>query len=312
VSYPAAWQPDPTGKHDHRWWDGERWTEHVADAGQASVDPIEGATPAPPGGGTASPEAADTDAGGDTGTGGWVGAAGAAGAGNGGTEPGSSGLGGGSPSDAGAAGGTQPIWSQPGQQGGQAGGQQGGDQQGWQGGQQPGAQGWQGGQQPGWQGGPGQGQPWQGGTPTDAGGGQGWQQGGGPAWQQGGGGWQGDSSTATDGVAVAALIVGILAILVSWIPVLGAIGGIVALVLGLVGRSRIKKRGARGNGMAVTGIATGAVAIAINIAILAFFVIAGGDFFDEVSTYVECVEETGDEEECQRRLNEGLLQRFNP
>jgi hypothetical protein len=60
----------------------------------------------------------------------------------------------------------------------------------------------------------------------------------------------------------------------------------------------------------VTGIATGGVAIAINIAIIAFFVIAGGDFFGEVSTYVECVEETGDEELCQRRLEEGLLERF--
>jgi hypothetical protein len=304
VSHPAAWQPDPTGKHDHRWWDGERWTEHVADAGQASVDPIEGAAPAPPG--ESPTAAAGPEAGGDAG-GGWVGTSGG---GEGGTDRGASGLAGGRPSDTGEAGGTtQPIWSQPGQQGS---GGQGGEPQGWQGGQQPGAQGWQGGQQQGWQGdqqqgwqgGPGQGQPWQGGTPTDSGGGPGWQQGGGQGWQQGGG------SPGTDGVAVAAMIVGILAILVSWIPVLGAIGGIAALVLGLVGRSRIKKRGASGNGMAVTGIATGAVAIAINIAILAFFVIAGGDFFDEVSTYVECVEETGDEAECQRRMNEGLLERF--
>lgn len=42
---PASWQPDPTGRHDHRYWDGTRWTEHVADAGVAGVDPFEEATP---------------------------------------------------------------------------------------------------------------------------------------------------------------------------------------------------------------------------------------------------------------------------
>jgi len=35
----AGWQPDPTGQHDHRYWDGSRWTENVADAGVASTDP---------------------------------------------------------------------------------------------------------------------------------------------------------------------------------------------------------------------------------------------------------------------------------
>ena len=29
----AGWQPDPTGKHDHRYWDGTQWTDNVADAG---------------------------------------------------------------------------------------------------------------------------------------------------------------------------------------------------------------------------------------------------------------------------------------
>ena len=36
----GAWQPDPSGRHETRWWDGRRWTEHVSDAGTVSVDPI--------------------------------------------------------------------------------------------------------------------------------------------------------------------------------------------------------------------------------------------------------------------------------
>jgi hypothetical protein len=44
----AGWQPDPTGKHEHRYWDGARWTDHVADAGVAATDPYEAADPTPP------------------------------------------------------------------------------------------------------------------------------------------------------------------------------------------------------------------------------------------------------------------------
>lgn len=35
-----GWHPDPTERHEHRYWDGAEWTEHVADAGEASTDPI--------------------------------------------------------------------------------------------------------------------------------------------------------------------------------------------------------------------------------------------------------------------------------
>jgi hypothetical protein len=40
----AAWYPDPSGRHQHRYWDGERWTLHVADDG---VTDIEGHAPQP-------------------------------------------------------------------------------------------------------------------------------------------------------------------------------------------------------------------------------------------------------------------------
>ena len=36
---PAAWHPDPSGRHQHRYWDGSRWTERVSDDGVQSVDP---------------------------------------------------------------------------------------------------------------------------------------------------------------------------------------------------------------------------------------------------------------------------------
>lgn len=41
---PADWYPDPLGRHEYRYWDGAAWTGHVADAGEASFDPLEAAT----------------------------------------------------------------------------------------------------------------------------------------------------------------------------------------------------------------------------------------------------------------------------
>jgi hypothetical protein len=40
MAVPADWYADPAGKHQYRYWDGSAWTDNVADAGQASVDPL--------------------------------------------------------------------------------------------------------------------------------------------------------------------------------------------------------------------------------------------------------------------------------
>ena len=36
----SSWEPDPTGRHQYRWWDGERWTDQVSDDGAQLVDPV--------------------------------------------------------------------------------------------------------------------------------------------------------------------------------------------------------------------------------------------------------------------------------
>jgi uncharacterized protein YxjI len=42
VQHPPGWYPDPFGRHESRWWDGARWTEHVASHGRQAVDPPTG------------------------------------------------------------------------------------------------------------------------------------------------------------------------------------------------------------------------------------------------------------------------------
>lgn len=37
---PAEWLRDPTGRHELRYWDGARWSEHVSDRGAQGFDRI--------------------------------------------------------------------------------------------------------------------------------------------------------------------------------------------------------------------------------------------------------------------------------
>ncbi len=41
ASAPAGWLSDPTGRHQTRYWDGVRWSEHVSDNGVPGIDPVQ-------------------------------------------------------------------------------------------------------------------------------------------------------------------------------------------------------------------------------------------------------------------------------
>lgn len=73
-----------------------------------------------------------------------------------------------------------------------------------------------------------------------------------------------DHSTATgrrSGMAVAAMILGILSIPAILIPILAFILGILAVVLGAVAKSQIKRSGMTNGGQAMAGIVCGAIGI---------------------------------------------------
>ncbi len=42
---PANWYPDPMGRHQLRYWDGAKWTEHVSNNGATAIDHLDGAQP---------------------------------------------------------------------------------------------------------------------------------------------------------------------------------------------------------------------------------------------------------------------------
>lgn len=106
---PPAWYPDPGRRHEFRWWDGVRWTEHVSNRRVISRDPL---PPRPPARGGAVPGAASGPPRGAPATPGpggpGPGAPGPAAPGAGTFGPGGSGLGASGPAGPGAVPGVAP------------------------------------------------------------------------------------------------------------------------------------------------------------------------------------------------------------
>lgn len=87
----------------------------------------------------------------------------------------------------------------------------------------------------------------------------------------GGPGFPGDQRPSS-GLAIAALVVGAISLIVAWVPVINVIsiiGGIVAVVLGVVALRKVGRGAAGGKGMAIAGTVLGGVslvaAIIVNI-----------------------------------------------
>ena len=87
------------------------------------------------------------------------------------------------------------------------------------------------------------------------------------AWGQPQTAYHAPQARATNGMAVASLVLGLVGLITFWLL---AIPPILALVFGLVGRSQIKMSGGRqeGDGLAIAGIVTGIVGMVIFVIVL--------------------------------------------
>ncbi|NHC16292.1 DUF4190 domain-containing protein [Motilibacter sp. E257] len=107
-------------------------------------------------------------------------------------------------------------------------------------------------------------------------------------------------------MAIAALILGILALLTGWL-VVGSLFGLIAIVLGIVGLRRAKG-GVGGKGMSIAGIVLGVLGILTTVLVIA----AGVALFnsDEFQNLQDCLQSAGNDqaavEDCQREFNSGV------
>ncbi len=114
-----------------------------------------------------------------------------------------------------------------------------------------------------------------------------------------------------NGLGVGALVVGIIAILLSCTVFGGFLGGLVAVVLGIVGVRRVKRAEANNRGVAISGIALGSLAILLSTLVLVFtlvFMKSAG-----LSDFITCISEAkGDQAkatQCQNAFENRMNQK---
>ena len=112
------------------------------------------------------------------------------------------------------------------------------------------------------------------------------------------------ASSQTNGLAVTSLVLGIVGLLTFWACGGGAILGIAAVVLGVVGLNKAKEMNDNGKGLAIGGIATGALAILAGLSIVFFWFVVADDVNDSLDEWEQQLEE--DLEEWEQQLDENF------
>lgn len=116
-----------------------------------------------------------------------------------------------------------------------------------------------------------------------------------------------EQARSRNGFGIAALVLGLLAVLLFWTIILPIIFGLLALIFGLVGRARVKRGQATNGRMALAGVLLGLLGLIIVGAIIAFS--AWTLQSPEGQRFLECVEQAGEDQEQMRQCVEQFIDR---
>ncbi|GAC1332997.1 MAG: hypothetical protein NVSMB13_21810 [Mycobacteriales bacterium] len=126
------------------------------------------------------------------------------------------------------------------------------------------------------------------------------------AYGAAGGGYGAPTRPPRNGLGVAALVLGILALLGAVTVVGGIVFGLLAVILGLVGRGRVKRREATNGGVPLAGVILGVLGLLLSIALVAFGVSVLTKHKSEVQQYRDCLNKAGSNsaavQACQREF----------
>jgi hypothetical protein len=112
-----------------------------------------------------------------------------------------------------------------------------------------------------------------------------------------------------NGLGIASLVIAIIGLLSVWVPIVNIVSivlGLIAVVIGFLGRGRVKRRIANNGGVAVAGIVLGALAIVVGLAFIALWTtvwrdVGGGD-------YIDCMQKAGSDQLQQQRCADQFRQ----
>jgi hypothetical protein len=77
---------------------------------------------------------------------------------------------------------------------------------------------------------------------------------------------------SNNGVAIAAFVAGVIAIVLSWIPLFDIVLAAPAVILGGLGISRANRTHGMGKGLAIAGLILGAISILVTLVVFAIVV----------------------------------------
>lgn len=75
----------------------------------------------------------------------------------------------------------------------------------------------------------------------------------------------------TNGVAITSFVIGIVAIVLCWIPVFDLVLSVPAFILGILGLSKANQTGGSGKGLAISGLVLGAIASAVTLLVIILY-----------------------------------------
>lgn len=96
---------------------------------------------------------------------------------------------------------------------------------------------------------------------------------------QGYGGYATGSPGPSSGLAIGALVAGVVALLMFWCAFVGVPVGIAAVVLGVVALNKVKAGTGGGRGLALAGVITGGVAILVSVVLVVAAIATGNADF---------------------------------
>jgi hypothetical protein len=116
-----------------------------------------------------------------------------------------------------------------------------------------------------------------------------------------------------NGLGIAALIVALGGLLFCWTVIGGVALGVVAVIIGIVGRGRAKRGEATNGGVAITGALLGALAVVVGLVFIPIWI----GVFSEIggTDYLDCVAKAGSDpkavEGCADRLRDRMENEFS-
>jgi hypothetical protein len=109
-----------------------------------------------------------------------------------------------------------------------------------------------------------------------------------------------------NGLGIASLVLAIIALLSVWTVFVAVVLGPAAMIVGFIGRARVRQGIANNGGVAIAGIALGALAIIVGLAFIPIYTVVWKDVGG--GTYIDCIQKANNDRLQEQRCADQFQQ----